>query len=257
MAVSRFWQGTSEGVNPISDATRRPQAVGRPAARLLRPARFALRWSLVLTVAIVGLGAIMHFVPGRPVLTVNGFFHLSNTFNCDQDTRPWTFLTSTGQPTSNLSLMPVDCSIALLQSTRLPLWMAEALFEALLAMAAAAGMYLATRKVGRLLAVRSRVAAIIAAFFWVANPFALAYIWYHVMYVQVLWAALPWLLLFVSQRNGIAGSAKLCLGAFAVSVVASPGLTEGELPQTFIVLAFASLFVGVACGWKAFPNPSL
>ena len=93
--------------------------------------------------------------------------------------------------------MPADCSIALLQSTHLPLWMTEALFEALLAMAAVAGMYLAARRVGRLLAFDSRIAAIVAALFWVANPFALGYIWYHVLYVQLLWAALPWLGLFV------------------------------------------------------------
>ena len=73
----------------------------------------------------------------------------------------------------------VDCSTALFQATGLPLWTTEALFEALLAMAAAAGMYLAARKAGWLLAVRSRTAAIVAALFWVANPFALAYIWSH------------------------------------------------------------------------------
>ena len=193
----------------------------------------------------------MHFLPGRPALTVDGFFHLSNTFNCRQDTRSWTFLTSTGQPNTSLVLLPVDCSITLLQSTGLALWMTEALFEALLAMAAAAGMYLAARRVGRLLAFRSRVAASVAALFWVANPFALAYVWYHLLYVQVLWAALPWLCLFVLAAEGDRRIGELCLGAFAVGVAASPGLTEGELPQTFIVLAFLSLFVGVARGRKA------
>src|SRR6185437_5611361 len=101
----------------------------------------------------------------------------------------------TGQPSTNLSLLPADCSIALLQSTPLPLWMTEALFEALLAMAAAAGMYLAARRAGLLLAIHSRVAAIVAGLFWVANPFAMAYVWYHVMYIQFLWAGLPWLFL--------------------------------------------------------------
>ncbi len=51
------------------------------AARLLRPARFVLRQSPALAVAFVGLGTVMHFLPGRPVLTVDSFFHLSNTFN--------------------------------------------------------------------------------------------------------------------------------------------------------------------------------
>jgi hypothetical protein len=231
-----------------SAVTRRPRTAARPAARLSRSARFALRPSAALAVALVGLGAVMHFLPGRPVLTADGFFHLSNAFNCGQDTRSWTYLTSTGQPNANLGLLPADCSIALLQSTGMPLWMTEALFEALLAMAAAAGMYLAARRVGRILAVRSRIASIVAAVFWVANPFALAYIWYHVLYVQVMWAALPWLGLFVlaAERDGRIG--KLCLGAFAVGVVAAPGLTQAELPQTFLALAFLCLFVGVTRG---------
>ena len=226
-------------------------AADPPAVRCLRPVRLLMRGSVALAVVSVGLGAVMHFLPGRPVLTVDGFFHLSNTFNCGQDTRPWTYLVSTGQPNTNLSLLPVDCSIALLQSTRLPLWMTEALFEALLAMAAVSGMYLAARRVGGLLAVRSRVAAIVAALFWVANPFALAYIWYHVLYVQVLWAAFPWLGLFVLAAEQDRRIGKLCLGAFAVGVAASSGLTEAELPQTFLVLAFLSLFVGVTRGRKA------
>ena len=44
---------------------------------------------------------------------------------------------------------------------------------------------------------------------------------------------------------------QLCIGAFAVTVAGSPGLTEGVLPQTFIALAFLSLFVGVVRGRKA------
>src|SRR5208282_5671189 len=146
------------------------------------------------------------------------------SFNCAQDTYSWTYLTSTGQPNASLVLLPADCSIALLQSTGLPLWLTEALFEALLAMAAAGGMYLAAWRVGSLLAVRSRIAAIVAALFWVANPFALSYIWYHVLYVQVLWAGLPWLGLFVLAAEGNRRIGKLCLGAFAVTVAASPGL---------------------------------
>ena len=216
-----------------------------------RSARFVPRLPAALVVAFVGVGAVMHFLPGRPVLTVDSFFHLSNSFNCAQDTHSWTYLTSIGQPNTSLSLMPVDCSIALLQSTGLPLWVTEALFEALLAMAAAAGMYLAARRVGLFFGVRSSIAAVVAALFWVANPYALAYIWYHVMYLQVLWAALPWLCLFVFAAEGDHKLGKLCLGAFAVSVPAAPGLTEGELPQTFLVLAFFCLFVGVARGRKA------
>ncbi len=126
-----------------------------------------------------------------------------------------------GQPNTALVLMPVDCSIALLQATHLPLWTTEALFEALLAMTGAAGMYLCARKVGHILGLRSRVGAIVTALFWIANPFALAYIWYHVMYVEVLWATLPWLCLFVLAAGGERRIGKLCLGAFAVSVVAS------------------------------------
>lgn len=223
----------------------------RAAVRHMRSARLAPRLPMALVVAFIGLGTVMHFLPGRPVLTVDSFFHLSNSYNCAQDTHSWTFLTSIGQPNTNLSLMPVDCSIALLQSTGLPLWVTEALFEALLAMAAAAGMYLAARRVGLFFAVRSRIAAVAAALFWVANPYALAYIWYHVMYLQVLWAALPWLSLFIFAAEGNHKLGKLCLGAFAVSALAAPGLTEGELPQTFLVLAFFCLFVGVARGRKA------
>jgi hypothetical protein len=229
----------------------RPEATDHPAARHRRAARLVLRQAPVLAVVFVGLGAVLHFLPGRPVLTVDGFFHLSNTYNCGQDTLSWTFLTSTGQPNTALGLMPLDCSIAVLQSTHLPLWTTEALFEALLAMAAAAGMYLAAIKVGQLLEVRSRMAALVAALFWVANPFALAYIWYHVLYVQVLWATLPWLCLFVLAAEGHRRIGKLCLSAFAVGVVASPGLTEGELPQTFVALAFISLFVGATRGREA------
>lgn len=238
-------------MSSLSEVIRRPRTAGRPAARLLPLGRLLLRRSPALAVALVGLGAVMHFLPGRPVLTLDGFFHLSNTVNCGQDARSWTFLTSTGQPNTSLGLLPVDCSISLLQSTGLPFWLTEALFEALLAMAAAAGMYLAAARVGRLLAVRSRIAAIVASLLWVANPFALAYIWYHVLYVQVLWAALPWLCLCVLAAEGDRRVGVLCLGAFAVGVAASPGLTEGELPQTFIALAFLSLFVGWAHGRKA------
>ena len=233
-----------------------PQPADRLAAKPSR-AHLVLRWAPVLAVVFVGLGAIMHFLPGRPVLTVDGFFHLSNTFNCVQDTRSWTTLTSTGQLSTSLGLVPVDCSIALLQSTHLPFWVTEALFEALLGISGAAGMYLAAGKVGQILSVRSRIAAIGAAVFWVANPFALSYIWYHVMYVQVLWAALPWLCLFVLKAEEPRRIGRLCLTAFGVAVVASPGLTEGELPQTIAALAFIALFVGVTRGRGAFLGPLL
>lgn len=223
----------------------------RPVGRPARSARLLPHLPAAVAVAFVGLGAFMHFMPGRPVLTVDSIFHLSNTFNCAQDTRSWTYLTSTGQPNANLGLLPADCSIALLQSTGLPLWMTEAFFEALLAMAAAAGMYLAATRFGLLLAARSRIAAIAAAMFWVGNPFALAYIWYHVLYLQVLWAALPWLGLLVLAAERDRKTGKLCLGAFAVGVAAAPGLTQAELPQTFIVLAFLCLFVGAVRGRRA------
>jgi hypothetical protein len=243
-------------MNTQSVLTFRPRTEDRQVPKRPRPAGFVRRRSAALAVtfvgvAFVGLGAVMHFLPGRPVLTADGFFHLSNAFNCVQDTRSWTYLTSTGQPNANLGLLPADCSMALLQSTRLPLWVTEALFEALLAMAAAAGMYLTAKTVGRLLAVPSRIAAPVAAMFWVANPFSLAYVWYHVLYVQVLWAALPWLCLFVLAAERDRRIGKLCAGAFAVGVVASPGLTQAELPQTFLVLAFFGLFVGVVRGRRA------
>lgn len=243
-------------MNTQSVLTLRPRTEDRQLPKLRRPTEFARRRFAALAVAFVGvacvgLGAVMHFLPGRPVLTADGFFHLSNAFNCAQDTRSWTFLTSTGQPNANLGLLPADCSMALLQATPLPLWVTEALFEALLAMAAAAGMYLTAKAVGRLLAVPSRIAASAAAMFWVANPFSLAYVWYHVLYVQVLWAALPWLCLFVLAAEWDRRTGKLCAGAFAVSIMASPGLTQPELPQTFLVLGFLGLFVGVVRGRRA------
>jgi hypothetical protein len=234
-----------------STVVLRHRAAALPATRQPRIGRFVPRLPAALTVALIGLGAVMHFLPGRPVLTVDSFFHLSNSFNCAQDTQSWTYLTSIGQPNASLGLLPADCSIAFLQSTGMPLWVTEALFEALLAMAAAAGMYLAAMKVGSLLAVRSRIAAIAAASFWVANPFALSYIWYHVLYAQVLWAALPWLALFVLAAERDRKPVKLCLGAFTVTVAASAGFTQAELPQTFLVLAFLCIFVGVVRGREA------
>ena len=135
----------------------------------------------------------------------------------------------------------------------LPLWVTEALFEALLAMAAAAGMYLAARTVGRFSrsAPGSRPSSPRSS--GSRTRLRLAYIWYHVLYVQVLWAALPWLCLFVLAAERDRRLGKLCLGAFAVGVAASPGLTQAELPQTFLVLAFLCLFVGVVRGRRGAP----
>jgi hypothetical protein len=69
----------------------RPQAIDHPAPRHRRPRRLDLRHAPLLAVVFVGLGAVLHFMPGRPVVTVDGFFHLSNTYNCGQDTLSWTF----------------------------------------------------------------------------------------------------------------------------------------------------------------------
>ena len=92
----------------ITEVMRRLPVADRPAVRLVRSRRFLLRGSAALAVALVGMGAVMHFLPGRPVLTVDGFFHLSNTLNSGQDTPSWTFQTSTGHPHSSLGLLPRD-----------------------------------------------------------------------------------------------------------------------------------------------------
>jgi hypothetical protein len=202
--------------------------------------------------ALVGAGAIIHFLPGRPILTVDGFFHLNNSVNCSQDLRSWTVLTSTGKPNTSLGLLPGDCSLAVLQSTHLPLWITEALFEALLGAIAALGMYSATKSLMQVLNVEAGFAPAIAAVFWVSNPFSLSSVWYHALYLQVLWAALPWLCARVLTADGNQKLGRVCLGMMAITVIGAPGLTEGELPQTFLVLLFLSTFMFAVRGRRAF-----
>jgi len=207
----------------------------------------------VVVAMLVGAGAVIHFLPGRPVLTVDSFFHLSNSFSCSQDLRSWTSLTSTGGPNTSLGLLPADCSLVVLQWTHLPLWITEALFEALLGGSAALGMYRMVCRLTQLLDINACLAPAIAAIFWVANPFSLSYVWYHVLYLQVLWAVLPWLCFSVlAAKGGRRTLPSVCAGALVATIIGSPGLTEGELPQTFLILLFLAVLMGVVYGRRVF-----
>jgi hypothetical protein len=90
-----------------------------------------------------------------------------------------------------------------------------------------------------------RFSAACMAVAWVANPFALSFVWFHQLLTEVTWAVLPWLLIYLSVAIHRSRPVKTYAPLIViVSVLGSSGFTLSYLPGIVILLtAFAIAFV--------------
>jgi len=76
------------------------------------------------------------------------------------------------------------------------------------------------------------------AMFWVANPFALAFVWWHQLLIEATWAVVPWLVvLLVETSRGARRLNVMVVSTVLVTCLGSAGLPEAYLPAVALLLA--------------------
>ncbi|MDQ1694925.1 MAG: hypothetical protein QOJ03_278, partial [Frankiaceae bacterium] len=161
-----------------------------------------------LLVAAVGATPLVWFHYDQMLKTVDSFFPV-HFLCCDTSGFfSWDARVGTGLPT-NLAPIAVFDYVVSWFATHVSVSLAEAGTLALLGSLAAVGMALLAEELIRVLQKDSRrlaplIAGGIAGVFWVVNPFALSYVWYHTLFLEATWAEIHRLLyvLLRATRSG-------------------------------------------------------
>src|ERR1700694_4727329 len=160
-----------------------------------------------LLLTICGLAPLSWLREGYPIKGVDSYFSMHPQGIGLLSLDPWVSRASTGVPTSNVVAWSVNGVQAGLREIGLPLVTIEGILLTGLSLSALFGMHrlantlLEAWNVGP---VRPRASALsqrhrswiaaAVAIAWLANPFALSFVWFHQLLTEVSWAALPWLI---------------------------------------------------------------
>jgi hypothetical protein len=162
-------------------------------------ARVAARLHL-LVLAATALAPIAWFVrTGLVTKGVDSFFSLHPEGRIGQSLYGWDARTSTGGPTIDVITLGFNALQGGLAAAGVPLAVVQCTVLVALSTSAVMGMYALARAVLRVRpdSLPGKLACTFAAVAWVANPFALGFVWWHQLLIEFTWAVLPWLLLLL------------------------------------------------------------
>jgi hypothetical protein len=197
-------------------------------------------------VLVVAAGlAPLYWPGGLFIKSVDSFFSLHPQGHTAPSMFAWDARSSAGVPASDTIAIGINGLQEAGTAAGLSLQLTQSLILSGLALSAAWGMYRlvlllapeATGEAGR------RLAAMGAAIAWIANPFALSFVWFHQLLTEVTWASLPWLVYLLFR--GITGRSRLrlLLPALVLVMVAS----SGGYPHVYLpALAAIVLGTGIA-----------
>lgn len=197
---------------------------------------------------VTALAPLWWFHAGLPAKTVDSFFSLHPQGQTFSGLSAWDARSSTGVASSKMPATLLDAASGVLAAVGVPLVLQEALLLCVLAAAALFGMrafILAVLDDGRL----SEIAATCAAIVWLANPFALSFVWYHQLLIEITWAILPWLLvLAVGSARGTLPVRRWVSATLLLVVLAAPGLPHAYLLS--VALIMVATLAGVVLSLK-------
>jgi hypothetical protein len=249
-----------EGLRESRDGRKGAKQVVAPANK---------RFNAVFLLAI-GLAPLLWFRRGIPVLGVDSFFHLHPQGLGVVSYSAWDATMTPGVPAINNSAY-LNTIQALLTSV-MPVYLEQAVILTTLALASTMGMFFAASALidnvvhaehrpdtvavsesrnSPKLAWNDRVfrdlPALLVALAWVVNPFALSFVWWHQLLIEVTWATTPWLLLLLLRASSWPRLITICVGLL-IGVAGRAAFTEPYLPEvTLVVLAVAvSAIVGTS-----------
>lgn len=201
----------------------------------------------------------MWFAHGMPIKGVDSYFSLHPAGRLFESLSSWDARTSSGTPSSDVIAAGLNWLQAALSLSGLPLPAVEMIITLTLSITAAIGMYHFGLLIldGQLTRPVDRWVSCALAISWLANPFALSYVWAHQLLIQVTWAALPWLLFAVvccvTSRIDVLNS--ICL-LLTIMIIAAAAFPHAYLPGIGLVMSavgIGSLGLADSIG-RAFPR---
>ena len=189
--------------------------------------------------AAAGLAPSLWFIRGVPIKGVDSYFSLHPSGRLDASLSAWDSRTSTGVPASDIVAAGFNWLQGALSFAGLPLVAVEAVIVLCLSIAAALGMYLFGMEIFKrhVALIEARWISCAVSVTWLANPFALSFVWAHQLFIEVTWAVLPWILIILfragSRRLHIVDAA--CLMLFT-TIIGSAAFVHSYLPGLALLL---------------------
>jgi hypothetical protein len=210
-----------------------------------RRAHLLLKRAPLVIMVAAALAPAIWLADGQPLKSVDSYFSLHPEGRVYSSAYAWESRVSAGEPQADLATEWVNWSQGQLGRLGLPVAAIQVIFLVALAGFAIFGMY---RLVLELVPLDStpyaRLIAASTGVLWVANPFALSFVWYHQLGTEFTWAVLPWLLYLLSE--GIRGARPWTWYApltVLLTMAGGPGL-----PPVYVV-PISILFMALALTW--------
>lgn len=228
-------------------------------------------------VLAAGLAPIVWLDNGLILKTVDSFFAVYPRHLLGTALYTWQTRSSTGVAAYSIPSIPLVALQQGLFMAGVPLVVDQSFILVTLAMAAVIGAtWLMGEAIGNdhptMLGTRDRFICAVVGVEWVANPFALSFVWFHQLQTEVTWAVLPWLVLVVIRgargsltfRQSSAWLVILCfLGAAGLPHIYIPsiglvllimGISSGTRnPHTkhglMLIVGLLAVFVGALAVW--------
>ncbi len=186
---------------------------------------------------------------GLPIKGVDSFFSLHPQGRLDSSLYAWDARSSTGQATSDLIAIGLNFIQAVMARLGLSVTIIETIILTTLVAIAVAGVYRLTVLVLRRNA-PPRWAPWIGActsVVWVANPFALSFVWLHQLLIEVTWAAVPWLVYVLLASEAYDWDLLMTTSAVVIVLIAgSAGFPHAYLPGLALLLVVIAVCQVVA-----------
>jgi hypothetical protein len=163
-------------------------------------ATISRRFHIVLVI-LASLAPLVWLSPGLPLKGVDSYFSLHPEGRLTSSLYAWDARISAGAATADLITTGLNFVQGTLAEMGTPLVLIQALVLVALATSAAVGMYKLTEEV---LPEHSdpehrQLVAAFVALLWVANPFALSFVWNQQLLIQFTWAVVPWLMMLLAR----------------------------------------------------------
>lgn len=160
---------------------------------------FAWRWLPYCLLALCGSAPLLWLRHGYPIKSVDSFLSVHPSGLPWRSLQAWDARDSTGAPMSDVVSWSMTGVQVALGHLNVPLVAIDAVILTTLALSAVLGMFFLSDMTlrGYIGQPGRRWIASLVSVAWVANPFALSFVWYHQLLTEVTWASWPWVIYVV------------------------------------------------------------
>lgn len=217
--------------------------ISASGGRLLGSENLTHRVSLALVI-VAGLMPMTWYRPSNVIKGIDSFFSLHPETLMSQVLHTWSTTGSPGIPNNQIPGLPIWLAQFGLHFIGMPVPAAQIVVICTLSVTAALGAYVLTIEILRssnknLGPFPIEIGALAGGILWVANPAALAQVWYRQTLLEVTWALLPWLVrLFIQAASDSKDSLlRFFFRGLGITVVGSAGLVEAYLPGIAVLVS--------------------